>query len=84
MKCHRCNYYHSENNTCQSKKCATGLDGYVTLFDKLFCSPYNEDERNSLYEFGVRVGEERMQDFVENRCKELGIDYTLIFTSEGK
>lgn len=25
-------------------------------------------------------GEHEMQEFVENRCRELGIDYTLIFT----
>ena len=25
-------------------------------------------------------GEHDMQEFVENRCRELGIDYTLIFT----
>ena len=25
-------------------------------------------------------GERDMQEFVENKCKELGIDYTLIFT----
>ena len=25
-------------------------------------------------------GEHNMQEFVENRCRELGIDYTLIFT----
>ena len=36
-KCANCAYYHNENNTCQSKKCCTGLGGYVTWFDKIFC-----------------------------------------------
>jgi len=84
MKCHRCDYYRADNNTCQSKKCATGLDGRVTLFDKLFCSPYSEYERNRSYEYGLFCGEELMQNFVENRCKQLGIDYISIFTSEGE
>ena len=38
-KCAKCEYYNYENNTCQSKKCCTGLEGYVTWFDKLFCKP---------------------------------------------
>lgn len=38
--CKECNYYHSESNTCQSKKCATMGDGYVTFIDRLFCEPY--------------------------------------------
>lgn len=38
--CKECAYYHKENNTCQSKKCATGGTGYVTVFDRLFCKPY--------------------------------------------
>lgn len=29
---------------------------------------------------GYKKGESNMQDFVENRCRKLGIDYTLIFT----
>ena len=29
---------------------------------------------------GYKKGEKNMQDFVESRCRELGIDYTLIFT----
>ena len=37
--CNECIYYHKENSTCQSKKCATGVPGYVTVFDKLFCKP---------------------------------------------
>ena len=38
--CKECEYYHPENNTCQSKKCATTGDGYVTFIDRLFCKPY--------------------------------------------
>ena len=38
--CKECDYYHKENNTCQSKKCCTGGDGTVTIWDRLFCEPY--------------------------------------------
>ena len=39
--CKDCDYYHKENNTCQSKKCSTwGGDGTVTIWDRLFCEPY--------------------------------------------
>ena len=37
--CKECLYYIKENNTCQSKKCATGGDGTVTLLDRIFCEP---------------------------------------------
>nr|DAH09633.1 MAG TPA: hypothetical protein [Caudoviricetes sp.] len=37
--CKDCIYYHKENRTCQSKKCATGGSGKVSWIDKLFCSP---------------------------------------------
>lgn len=37
--CKNCEYYHKENKTCQAKKCATGGYGYVSLSDRLFCSP---------------------------------------------
>lgn len=42
-----CLYYVKENDTCQSKKCATGGDGTVTLLDRIFCEPRRreEDER---------------------------------------
>ena len=40
--CIKCDYYHKENNTCQSKKCGTELEGYITFFDKIFCKPYKE------------------------------------------
>lgn len=38
--CKECDYYHEENNTCQSKKCSTGGCGYITWIDRLFCKPY--------------------------------------------
>lgn len=45
--CKECDYYHKENNTCQSKKCSPrGGDGTVNLFDKLFCEPYKLYEKN--------------------------------------
>ena len=41
-----CLYYNKENNTCQSKKCTMGDDGYVTFWDRLFCeSNKGETER---------------------------------------
>ena len=38
--CKKCDYYHPENNTCQSKKVATMSTGHVTLKDRMFCKPY--------------------------------------------
>lgn len=38
--CKECLYYVPENNTCQSKKCGTGKNFYVTFWDRLFCEPY--------------------------------------------
>ena len=43
--CKECIYY-QENNTCQSKKCATGGDGKITFWDRLFCNPCKLRERN--------------------------------------
>jgi hypothetical protein len=37
--CKDCIYYHKENKTCQSKKCATGGNGKVSWIDRLLCSP---------------------------------------------
>lgn len=37
--CLECCFYRKENNTCQSKKCATGGDGHVGLMDRMFCEP---------------------------------------------
>lgn len=42
--CNRCIYYHPENNTCQSKKCATGGAGYVTRVDRKYCETMTEIE----------------------------------------
>ena len=41
--CKDCIYYHKENRTCQSKKCATGGSGRVSWVDRLFCSPRKKD-----------------------------------------
>ena len=41
--CKDCIYYTDENNTCQSKKCSTGLEGYVTFWDRLWCEPCKEE-----------------------------------------
>ena len=40
--CLECCFYRKENNTCQSKKCATGGAGYVGLLDRLFCEPFRD------------------------------------------
>ena len=40
--CNDCIYYHKENETCQSKKCATSESGKVSWIDRLFCSPYKK------------------------------------------
>ena len=42
--CLKCVYYHKENNTCQSKKCATGGTGEVGLWDRLFCEPREKEK----------------------------------------
>lgn len=38
--CKECDYYISENGTCESKKCSTG-NPYVTNFDRKHCKPYH-------------------------------------------
>ena len=39
--CLNCDYYHKENNTCQSKKCATcGNHSEVTFIDRMLCEPH--------------------------------------------
>lgn len=44
--CKNCIYYHKENRTCQSKKCATGGSGKVSWVDRLFCSPCKKNGLN--------------------------------------
>lgn len=42
--CKNCEYYHKENNVCQSKKVATcGNHPYVNLADRLFCEPQESE-----------------------------------------
>ena len=44
--CNKCDFYCKENNTCQSKKCATcGNHSEVTFIDRLFCKPYNSNNK---------------------------------------
>lgn len=43
-KCKECDFYHKDNNTCQSKKCCDSGDGTVTWFDKMFCTPYKHKQ----------------------------------------
>ena len=40
------------------------------------------EERKKGYDEGYKQGKADMQEFVEQRCKELGIDYISIFTCE--
>ena len=48
--CKECIYYHKENNTCQSKKCVTGGDGYVTFWDRLMCEPNRGERKDEVEE----------------------------------
>lgn len=41
-QCVECKLYVKENETCQSKKCASN-DPYVTKMDRMFCEPYKEE-----------------------------------------
>ena len=45
--CKDCIYYHKENATCQSKKCATSDSGKVYRVDRLFCSPCKNNGGNN-------------------------------------
>ena len=38
--CVKCDYYHKENETCQSKKCSSN-NPYITKFDRMFCEAYH-------------------------------------------
>ena len=49
--CLECRFYRKENNTCQSKKCATGGAGYVGHMDRMFCNPVR-DEKGKEVEHG--------------------------------
>lgn len=44
--CLECDFYNKKNNTCQSKKCATGTEGYVGLSDRIFCEPFHRDNKD--------------------------------------
>ena len=66
--CKECDYYHKENNTCQSKKCCTGGDGYITWIDRLFCKPYkyNADRKTEPIPYDDYIESEN--DHLEARC----------------
>ena len=39
--CKECDYCNKENNTCQSKKCATSPEfSFISWQDRNFCKPY--------------------------------------------
>lgn len=41
----QCDFYNRGNNTCQAKKCSSaGGDGYVNIFDRVFCEAYRSDD----------------------------------------
>ena len=46
LHCEECLYYIKENGTCQSKKCATGGDGTVTLLDRISCEPWKGESND--------------------------------------
>lgn len=42
--CKDCDYYHSHNNICQSKKVSTcGCHPYVNWFDRHFCEAHKAE-----------------------------------------
>ena len=45
--CKKCIYCITENNTYQSKKCATAHEGYITFFDRLFCEPLMANDKKN-------------------------------------
>ena len=60
--CKDCIYYHKENKTCQSKKCATGGSGKVSWVDRLFCSPCKKN--------GGADREADVDAVIVTRCKD--------------
>lgn len=60
--CKDCIYYHKENRTCQSKKCATGGSGKVSWVDRLFCSPCKKN--------GGADHEADVDAVIVTRCKD--------------
>ena len=71
--CKKCLYYQKENNTCQSKKCCTGREGYVGIFDMIFCLPYEIKEKNDTRMSDV-ISRQAAIDAVIKRDANCGID----------
>jgi len=45
--CKECEFYHSKDNVCQSKKVATcGCHPYVDWFDRHLCQPYEPESED--------------------------------------
>lgn len=55
------------------RECVTPNEEVFEMCDKHYKDGFSE---------GYQQGRAEMQEFVEKRCKDLGIDYTLIFTCE--
>ena len=78
-------------NMEEAQKIASKMSFTSAVYNALNakCIPYRKATKiklNELLDIAKDVdkartkGEHDMQEFVENRCRELGIDYTLIFT----
>ena len=78
-------------NMEEAKRIANKMSFTSAIYNALNakCVPYRKTTKIKLNELldiandvdmAVTKGEHNMQEFVENRCRELGIDYTLIFT----
>lgn len=81
-------YFHKENKTCQSKKCATYGDGKVSWIDRLFCSPRKINSTPEYHKVpkSINIAKGCCQRCIENggfRCKDgeicLTIGYTTIY-----
>ena len=73
--CKECDYYHKENNTCQSKKCCTGGSGYITWIDRLFCKPYKYMvDRKTEPQFPRKANKPIRAVWVDDEHNELGKD----------
>lgn len=60
--CKDCIYYHKENRTCQSKKCATGGNGKVSWVDRLLCSPCKVSSNRLCWNGGRKDGDDNAAD----------------------
>lgn len=56
MRCKECVFYHKENNTCQSKKCACVNEGRITWIDILFCKPCKANDKEMAGDTNENLG----------------------------